>query len=297
MQSCTRGLGELCGLLGYSRQAYYQNQKLSANRSMKEDLVIQQVLHHRLVQPRLGCRKLLAMMEPFMRGHAIDMGRDQLFELLRANSLLIRHRKRNKPLTTDSRHWMRKYPDLAKGVALTHAEELWVSDITYLQLPKKTFGYLSLVTDAYSRKIVGFCVSGSLSAQGPLNALEIALKGRMSAAPLIHHSDRGSQYCSDGYVNLLKENNISISMTQSGNPKDNAIAERVNGILKQELLMDVYSGIRQARQSVMAAINIYNRIRPHSSLDMMTPEKAHTTTGPIRRRWKIRSYKQKQEAG
>ena len=296
MQRCSRGLRELCGLLGYSRQAYYQYQKSSANRALKEDLVIQQVLHHRAVQPRLGCRKLLTMMEPFMREHAADMGRDQLFDLLRDNNLLIRNKKRNKPLTTDSRHWMRKYPDLTKSILLNRADELWVSDITYLQLSRKAFGYLSLVTDAYSRKIVGFYLSDNLSVQGPLHALKMALQERTSTESLIHHSDRGSQYCSDSYVRLLRSNRIHISMTQSGNPKDNAIAERVNGILKQELLMAVYPGIRQARQSVTAAIDIYNRIRPHSSIDMMTPEKAHTQTGSIRRRWKTRIYKQKQEA-
>jgi putative transposase len=167
--------------------------------------------------------------------------------------------------------------------------------ILLIHLPGKKFGYLSLVTDAYSRKIVGFCMNGDLSVSGPLNALKMALKGRTTAAPLIHHSDRGSQYCSDNYVGLLNENKIGISMTQSGNPKDNAIAERVNGILKQELLEEVYPNIKQARQAAAEAIDIYNRLRPHSSIDMMTPEKAHAATGPIMRRWKLRTFKQKQE--
>jgi putative transposase len=295
MQSQTRGLREVCRLLGYTRQAYYQFQKTSANWALKEDLVIRQVLRHRILQPRLGGRKLLEMMEPFMEEHRIDMGRDLLFDLLRDNDLLIRRKTRKKPITTDSRHWMRKYPDLIRNIVLNRADELWVSDITYIRLPKTKFGYLSLVTDAYSRKIVGFCMNGDLSADGPLKALEMAFKGRTGAAPLIHHSDRGSQYCSDTYVNLLQKDSVSISMTQSGNPKDNALAERVNGILKQELLKDVYANITQARQAVIIAIDIYNRIRPHSSVDMMTPEKAHTVTGPITRRWKLRKFKQKQE--
>lgn len=297
MQSCSRGLREVCRLLGYTRQAYYQQQKISANWALKEDLIIQRVLHHRILQPRLGVRKLLEIMDPFMKEHAIDMGRDVLFDLLRDNDLLIRRRKRNRPLTTDSNHWMKRYPDLIGNIALNRADELWVSDITYIHLPKKEFGYLSLVTDAYSRKIVGFCMNPNLSAEGPVNALKMALKGRNNTAQLIHHSDRGSQYCSDIYVKLLKDNTISISMTQSGNPKDNAIAERVNGILKQELLKEVYPNIKQAQQEMIAAIDIYNRLRPHSSIDMMTPEKAHTITGPIIRRWKIRSFKQKQEVG
>ena len=295
MQSQTRGLREVCRLLGYSPQAYYQGQKLSANQALKEDLVIQQVLQHRILQPRLGGRKLLEMMDLFMDDHDIDMGRDLLFDLLRDNDLLIRRKVRKKPLTTDSNHWMRKYSDLIRTIVLNRAEELWVSDITYIHLSKKEFGYLSLVTDAYSRKIVGFCMNNDLSADGPVNALEMALKGRTGAAPLIHHSDRGSQYCSDIYVNLLKDNSVSISMTQSGNPKDNALAERVNGILKQELLMEVYPNIKQARQAVTTAIDIYNRIRPHTSIDMMTPEKAHEKTGPIMRRWSLRRFKQKQE--
>jgi len=200
--------------------------------------------------------------------------------------LLIVKRRRSQPQTTDSNHWMRKYPDLIKDIILSRADELWVSDITYIRLTKKKFAYLSLITDAYSRKIVGFCMNIDLSAAGPLAALEMALKGRASDKPLIHHSDRGSQYCGDGYVTLLKSNAINISMTQSGNPKDNAIAERVNGILKQELLEDAYSNIKLARCSAEIAIDIYNRMRPHSSVDMMTPEKAHTQTGPIKRRWR-----------
>lgn len=286
MQSCSRGLRELCRLLGRTRQAYYQYQKLSAKQRLEEDLVIQQVLYHRKLQPKIGGRKLREMVESFMDAHGIEMGRDLLFDLLRANDLLIRKRRRKQPLTTDSSHWMKKHPDLVRGIVLSRANELWVSDITYMHLIKKEFAYLSLVTDAYSRKIVGFCMNHDLSADGPVSALKMALKGRTGSEPLIHHSDRGSQYCSDVYVNLLKGSTVSISMTQSGNPRDNAIAERVNGILKQELLKEVYPNIKQAQQDVVTAIDIYNRLRPHSSVDMMTPEKAHAKTGEIRNRWK-----------
>jgi putative transposase len=253
---------------------------------LEEDLLIQQVLYHRIAQRRVGGRKLHEMMEPFMEDHNIYIGRDLLFDLLRENDLLIGKRRRSQPRTTDSRHWMRKYPDLIRNISLSRADELWVSDITYIHLKKKEFAYLSLITDAYSRKIVGFCMNNDLSADGPLMALKMALKGRTGKAPLIHHSDRGSQYCSDNYINLLKISTIDISMTQSGNPRDNAIAERVNGILKQELLEEVYPNITQARQSAVIAIDTYNRLRPHSSVDMMTPEKAHTQTGQIKRRWR-----------
>jgi putative transposase len=286
MQSCSRGLRGFCRQLGHTPQAYYQYQKTASKRRLEQDLLIQQVLHHRIHQPRLGCRKLHEMMGPFMEEHDMFIGRDLLFELLRENDLLIVKRKRSQPQTTDSNHWMRKYSDLIKDIRLNRADELWVSDITYIRLRKKKFAYLSLITDAYSRKIVGFCMNIDLSASGPLAALEMALKGRASDKPLIHHSDRGSQYCGDGYITLLKSNAIDISMTQSGDPRDNAIAERVNGILKQELLEDAYSNINQAQCSAEIAIDTYNRIRPHSSVDMMTPVMAHTQTGPIKRRWK-----------
>jgi putative transposase len=286
MQSSSRGLREFCRLLGFSRQAYYQYQNQSGKSKLEEDLVIGQVLHHRILQPRVGGEKLHEMLEPFLDDHSIKLGRDLLFDLLRDNHLLLTRRRRKGPVTTNSSHWMRKYPDLIRDITLSRADELWVSDITYIRLKKKKFAYLSLITDAYSRKIVGFCMNIDLSAEGPLLALEMALKGRSTEAPLIHHSDRGSQYCSDGYTSLLKASAIDISMTQSGNPRDNAIAERVNGILKQELLEDVYPNIQQAQCSTVIAIDTYNCIRPHSSVDMMTPEKAHMQTGPIKRRWR-----------
>ena len=294
MQSRPRGLRGLCRLLGYSPQAYYRYQRISFKRRLGEDLLVGQVLAHRRLQPRLGGRKLHEMLLPFMTEHGLYMGRDQLFDLLRENGLLVKKRRRSQPRTTDSNHWLKRYPDLTTGIKLNRADQLWVSDITYIRLTAKRFGYLSLVTDAYSRKIVGFHLSDNLLAEGPVAALQMALGSRSGDKPLIHHSDRGSQYCADEYVSLLKTNAIGISMTQSGDPRDNAIAERVNGILKQELLLEAYPNIKRAHRSVVAAVDIYNRIRPHSSLDMMTPEKAHTRTGPIRRRWK--SWAERQPA-
>lgn len=285
MQRRSRGLRELCRLLGYTSQAYYQYRTGLTERILKEDLLIQQVLHQRRLQPRLGARKLLVMLQPFMSAHELFIGRDVFFELLRANGLLIRRRRQVRPRTTFSAHRLRKYPDRVKGLTVSKAEELWVSDITYINLPK-SFAYLSLITDVYSHKIVGHRLSAGLSAAGPLAALEMAVKERTADHPLLHHSDRGSQYCSDVYIKLLNNNNIGISMTQSGDPRDNAIAERVNGILKQELLKAMYTNFSQARQAVAMAIDIYNNNRPHSSIDMLTPGQAHTKTGEIRRRWK-----------
>jgi putative transposase len=293
VQDQLRGVRRYCRLLGYSPQAYYQNQRTSFKRRLGEDLVLAQVSAHRRLQPRLGGRKLHEMLLPFMASHDLYMGRDHLFELLRDNDLLVKRRRRSQPRTTDSNHWMRRYPDLTKKLKLNRADALWVSDITYIRVKGSRFGYLSLITDAYSRKIVGFHLCDNLTAEGPLRALQMALGSRGCNEPLIHHSDRGSQYCSDNYVSLLRANGVEISMTGGGDPRDNAIAERVNGILKQELLLEVYPGIRQAYQSVVAAVDIYNRIRPHSSLDMMTPEKAHMRTGPVKRRWKSWTERQR----
>ena len=277
MQLRARGLRELCGLLGYSSQAYYQYNHSTEKRTFKQEELIQQVLEHRRLQPRLGARKLLEIMQP-------AVGRDAFFELLRANGLLVR-RKRYRVRTTFSSHRFKKYPDLVKDLVTERANQLWVSDITYIRI-KQGFAYLSLVTDAYSRKIIGFCLSHDLSTDSCLKALRMALTSRHTDQPLIHHSDRGTQYCSQAYTQLLKGKGITISMTQSGNPRDNAIAERVNGILKMELLKESYDDIHIAYKSVKQAIQVYNTLRPHSSLDMHTPEKAHGLTGQLKRRWR-----------
>lgn len=230
------------------------------------------------MQPRLGARKLLELIQP-------DMGRDAFFELLRDHGLLVR-RKRNRVRTTFSGHRFKKYPDLvSSGLVVERANQLWVSDITYIRI-KQDFAYLSLVTDAYSRKIIGFCLSHDLSTDSCLKALRMALATRLTDAPLIHHSDRGTQYCSQAYTHLLKQKHIAISMTQTGNPRDNAIAERVNGILKQELLKENYDELKTAYEHVKQAVNTYNHLRPHSSLDMLTPHSAHTMTGNLKRRWR-----------
>lgn len=286
MQRRSRGLREFCRLLGYSSQAYYQYRTVEVKRVLEEDLVIQQVLLHRKLQPRSGTRKLHELLKPFMEEHRFYLGRDLLFDVLRANNLMIGNR-RIKPRTTFSDHLLKKYPDLVKELVVNRPNALWVSDITYIRLFGNEFAYLSLVTDAYSRKIVGFHLSENLSADSCLLALQMALAYHIPAKDsLIHHSDRGAQYCSHVYTGLLLSHHIGISMTQGGDPRDNAIAERVNGILKQELLQERYPDMRSACQGVEQAIDIYNRVRLHSSIDMLTPEQAHQRTGEISRRWK-----------
>jgi transposase InsO family protein len=272
-------------LLGYSRQAYYQHINIQAQEALQEDLLLQEVLRIRKSQKRIGTRKLLVMMNFFMQQHGINIGRDAFFEILRKQGLLVRKRKRSKPQTTFSSHWMRKYQNLITSFIPRAPNQLWVCDITYIHIGDG-FAYLSLITDAYSHKIVGFCLWENLSAKGCILALKVALVNNPGCEQLIHHSDRGLQYCSHDYVGLLALNGISISMTQNGDPLENALAERVNGILKDELLEVCYGSFEQAQIEVAAAISIYNHERPHSSVDMLTPIMAHTKSGELKKHWK-----------
>lgn len=292
-QSESRSIQTLCSLLGYSRQAFYKFVKHAEKEALQHDLILQEVLRIRKTLKRLGTRKLLFKMEGFMREHHIEIGRDAMFDLLATHKLLIRKRKRRVPVTTFSDHWMRKYPNLIIDFIPTAPNQLWVSDITYITL-KNDFAYLSLITDAYSRKIVGFYLSETLSADGCIKALKMALKNNPQLGRLIHHSDRGSQYCCTDYVSILDKHFVKISMTQSGDPLENAIAERVNGILKDELLEKTYINYQEAKQAIAAAISIYNYQRPHSSIDMLTPIEAHLREGELKRRWK-NYYSKKKE--
>lgn len=287
-----RSINTLCSLLGYSRQSYYQYQQQKEEEALQADLLLQQVILIRTEQKRLGTRKLFYLTQQFMNEHSIQIGRDAFFDLLRDNSLLVRKRKQKKPVTTFSSHWMRKYDNLIVGFIPIAPNQIYVSDITYITLKEK-FSYLSLVTDAYSRKIVGFHLSESLSADGCIQALEMAI-ANASGDILIHHSDRGTQYCCLDYVALLAKHNINISMTQSGDPLENALAERVNGILKDELLEDVYPDFDQAKKALAVAISIYNHQRPHSSIDMLTPVEAYLRNGELKKHWK-NYYSPKQE--
>jgi transposase InsO family protein len=280
-------------LLGYSRQAYYQCKRQSEKESLQHDLLINEVLTIRKTQKRLGCRKLLYKLEPFMQEHSVHIGRDAFFNVLSERGLLVRRRKRRKPITTFSDHWMRKHPNLIEGFYPTAPNQLWVSDITYI-LVGSGFAYLSLITDAYSRKIVGFYLSVDLSAEGCIRALKMALTKNPHLGRLIHHSDRGSQYCCSDYVKILNDYFIRISMTQNGDPKENAIAERVNGVLKDELLEKVYLDYNQAIRGVSAAISTYNHLRPHGSIDYLTPIEAHFRSGELKRRWKNYYVKRKE---
>ncbi len=224
--------------------------------------------------------------------HGIKIGRDKLYDLLGYHGLLLRYRKR-KPYTTNSNHPYRKYPNLIRDLILTGPGQLWVSDITYLYLIGG-FCYLSIVTDAYSHKIVGWQLHSTLAAEGAISAVVMAIGALKNKKFLIHHSDRGVQYCCADYVRMLEYSNIQISMTENGDPYENAIAERVNGILKNEMGLDKsFDSIEKAREAVSHAIAIYNEQRPHLSCDMLTPTEAHEQNGILRKRWKPKLYKTK----
>ena len=279
------GIAVLCRLFGKTRHAYYDSLWRKESSLVKEDVILQEVINIRKDLPRLGTRKLHYVIQNKLISHQISFGRDYLFDLLSEHKLLIRQRKR-KAITTDSRHWMRKYSNLVKGLAITRPEQVWVSDITYIRLTNQ-WGYLSLITDAYSRKIMGYSFRQDLAAEGCIEALKMALNNRLYNESIIHHSDRGSQYCSHNYVDLLLKNNIGISMTENGDPYENALAERVNGIIKTEF--NLYSsslGFDQTGYQVSKSIKSYNELRPHASCDYLTPNQAHLKSDKLNKRWK-----------
>jgi putative transposase len=232
------------------------------------------------------------MLEKFLSEHQIKMGRDALFDLLAAHCLLIRKKKR-RITTTQSFHWLRKYPNYIQNIIPARRNHIWVSDITYYQTTKG-FTYISFITDAYSRKIVGYHAADTLEAIHTIKALKMAIE--QSPEPLtelIHHSDRGVQYCCSDYVKLLQDNQIKISMTENGNPLENAIAERVNGIIKEEFL-NHYSPKNQAEimELLQQSVSTYNTQRPHMSCSMLTPDNVHQNNLAVRRTWQ-NYYKQK----
>jgi len=270
--------------LGYSSQAYHKQQKKQVLKGVNEQFILEQVDLIRKQQPRCGGRKLFIMLHPFFQQHNIIMGRDKFFELLKYNKLLVRRTKRSMH-TTNSKHHFYRYPNLIKDFTPLKAHELWVADITYIPL-KERFAYLFLITDAYSRKIVGFHVSDDMKVSSAVLALKKALAQKPPETIVIHHSDRGIQYCSTEYVNLLQQHHAMISMTNNGDPLENAVAERVNGILKTELISSYYTDTDAASIHITRCITIYNYRRRHSSLNWQIPAAVHTQKGPQIRRWK-----------
>lgn len=249
---------------------------------IEDHLVIQLVNEIRKDHPRMGVRKIYHLIKSDLDQLNIKMGRDALYDLMASRQMLIRKRRR-KPITTNSNHWYRKYPNLIKEIEPAGPNQIWVSDITYIKSGSE-FLYLFLITDAYSKKILGYRLARSLDSIHAVNSLQDAIKNTCQPITgLIHHSDRGIQYCSKDYINLLNRHEIKISMTETSDPLENPIAERVNGILKNEYL----NGYKQLTTlQLERTIEKYNLNRPHLSCDMLTPSQAHTTTGEMKRRWK-----------
>jgi len=247
--------------------------------------VISEVVSYRKHQKRIGTRKLYDELQGFLSNHHIRMGRDVLFDLLRERGLLVAKRQRRGNITTFSKHRFNKYPHIVRDFIPIGPNQLWVSDITYIHVGSG-FAYLSLITDAYSRKIVGFYLNRDLSAKGPLKALKMAFTNNPVHDNLIHHSDRGVQYCCDDYIRLLQKNRVKISMTENGDPLENALAERINGILKTELLDGLFSNFKTAQLQIATACSTYNHLRPHGSIDNLKPAEAHQLCGEIPKRWK-----------
>ena len=262
----------------------YKKEKREQQQITEAAIVIEAVKKIREAQPKIGVRKLQMLLQPVLQKHNIKLGRDGLFDLLREFGLLVKL-KRYKHYTTDSKHQFYKYPNQIKDKQINKSNQLWVSDITYIETGSK-FNYLFLVTDAWSKKIVGYNLSTGYSAQGATVALKMAFNNNKIAAGLIHHSDRGIQYCSKEYTWLLKKKKAVISMTENSDPYENAIAERVNGILKTELLKKRYDNEYQAQKAIQKAVTIYNTKRPHLSIGLLTPQKAHKTNATVKKLWK-----------
>jgi len=275
-----------CHLFGIDRQVYYRSIRRKAARQSKALQVVEMIAETRLFMPRIGTRKLYYLLLDKLQ--ALKIGRDKFFGILRANHLLVAAR-RSYHITTDSHHRFRKHKNLILEMPIVRPEQVWVSDITYIGKREKPC-YLSLVTDAYSKKIMGHYVANNMSTESSVKALKIAIKNKQDdTSPLIHHSDRGVQYCADGYQKILLKNMIQCSMTNNGDPYENAVAERINGILKQEFSIDTYhADLNIIKKIVKEAIDIYNKKRPHYSNYMLTPDQMHKQCDI-----QIRTYKRK----
>jgi transposase InsO family protein len=264
----------LCRCVGMSRQNYYKHRRVRERRRVDESLVIDLVNRERCVQPRIGGRKLWKVIKPELIDAGVSMGRDRFFVLLGRHDLLIKARRRSVK-TTSSWHGFGVYPNLAKEMKLTGAHQLWVSDITYIRT-RSGFMFLSLVMDSFSRTIVGYNTSCGLEMSGALAALKMAMAQLPAGATPTHHSDRGSQYCCGQYVQQLKDGQMPISMTEQNHCYENAKAERLNGILKQEYgLGEEFADELAVRRCVDQAVQLYNHRRLHTSLGYQTPMSVH----------------------
>lgn len=288
----------MCNLLGYTKQAYYKNIRCKESKYLDEYLVLDLILERRKIWHNGSGRNLYCSLKKDFERHNIKIGRDKFYDILRDYGLLIKRKSRHTN-TTNSYHHYRRFPNLIRDFTPLKPNELWVSDITYVWVKKEEkFLYLFLITDAYSRKIIGWSINETLETKNALGALKMALLQRQNQ-PLgrtVHHSDRGVQYCSHDYVDLLKERHIDVSMTENSDPLENAIAERVNKTIKEEFMENYKTGfnsVKEAKSHIKKSITFYNEVRPHRSINMMTPNQAHLMEGVIPRKWKnYRSFNQ-----
>lgn len=258
-----------------SRQNYYARRRQRQRRNAEGGLVVALVRRERQQQPRLGVRKLHHLLKRELQEAGVRLGRDRLFEELRKHDLLIEPLRAQFPHTTQSYHNLPVFRNRAKETVVERAHQLWVSDLTYLRT-REGYLYLALITDVYSRKIVGSHAGDNLEATGCVRALEEALEQLPAAAKPLHHSDRGTQYCCHEYVNRLQDHGLGISMTESNHCAENALAERMNGILKQEYGLGAeFATKADARRAVQQGIGLYNTKRPHSALGYRMPEEVH----------------------
>ena len=295
---CGLAVALVCRLFGHCRQAFYQSKADIEKEKEHEREVIGAVREIRQEDPGIGGYKLWLMLID-MFGRAIVPGRDRFFVLLRRKGLML---PKPKPRhTTNSNHRYHKYKNLIKGIVLTSANQLWVADITYIALAGCDVCYLHLITDAYSHKIVGWALARTLKAAITMQALKtaieqaIAMKGSEMLTGLIHHSDRGVQYCCDAYVAMLKAYGISISMTEDYKPTDNAVAERTNGIIKVECVyrQKCFNSFEHACRVIERYIHFYNYHRPHMSIGYKVPALVHLEQGEQKKMWKNKIYPQK----
>lgn len=287
----TTSMNQLCDWFGRTRQAIYAVRHRHIRQEHDKRILLELIDRERRAAPRIGGRALYHLLKDEIRMHDIKIGRDALFNLLREYNLLI-HPKKRYTTTTFSRHHLHKYKNTAQYCKVTHAEQLWVSDITYIRLATG-FAYLTLITDAYSRRVMGYHLSKNMEAESSKQALIMALENReFPNRSLIHHSDRGLQYCSETYTKLLLEHNIEISMTENGDPYENALAERMNRTFKDTFdLGRTFTTFSEAQIATEIAMAYYNERRPHSSIDQLTPVQAHQRQGVLKKHWKKRTKK------
>lgn len=285
-------------MLGVSRQAYYKHDDGLLETLARESFVVEFIKEIRRRDPGIGGNKLWMMYRKRF-GNKHSVGYNRFYDIIGRHSLKVRQRK-GRTRTTDSTHAFPLYPNLVKDLIPQRPNQVWVSDITYIPFWTDrdkngySFCYLSLITDYYTKEIIGWSVGDTLEAKYPKEALEMALSRLPVGVPnnLIHHSDRGVQYACYNYIGLLKAEGVTISMTECGNPKDNAVAERVNNTIKNEMLKDMdFFSIKEVREAVRGAVMFYNNERPHMSLDGMTPAEAALCKGEIKKMW--HSYREK----